>query len=156
MAEFDAPQSRNEAILQNMLGANNELGEPESRIEELLQQILEQGQGGKKYNHCLSIQSGLSLLRLTTIICTDDNTPMDYAAVYNWLKRNDIRIDSTTFKSGYNASGHGYDSTIGDLTIIGIGYTDDEKIECFSLCGNNSYKNEIRTDGHIIDLVIEI
>lgn len=42
MAEtFDAPQSRNEAILQNMLGAENVLPEPQSRIEDLLQQILE-------------------------------------------------------------------------------------------------------------------
>lgn len=45
---FDTPQSRNEAILQNILGAENELGEPQSRIEELLQQILEQGSGGGK------------------------------------------------------------------------------------------------------------
>lgn len=43
---FDAPQSRNEAILQNILGANNVLGEPQSRIEALLMQILEQGGGG--------------------------------------------------------------------------------------------------------------
>lgn len=43
---FDAPQSRNEAILQNMLGANNTLPAPQSRIEELLQEILEQGGGG--------------------------------------------------------------------------------------------------------------
>ena len=40
---FDAPQSRNEAILQNILGANNELGEPQSRIEDLLMQLLENG-----------------------------------------------------------------------------------------------------------------
>lgn len=40
--EFDAPQSRNEAILQNMLGAENDLGEPESRIEELLMMLLEE------------------------------------------------------------------------------------------------------------------
>ena len=46
MANFDAPQSRNEAILQNMLGANNEIGEPQSRIEALLIQILETGGGG--------------------------------------------------------------------------------------------------------------
>lgn len=39
---FDAPQSRNEAILQNMLGAENELGEPQSRIEELLMELLEE------------------------------------------------------------------------------------------------------------------
>lgn len=40
MADFDAPQSRNEAILQNMLGAENELGDPMSRIEALLIQVL--------------------------------------------------------------------------------------------------------------------
>ena len=66
--EFDAPQSRNEALLQNILGAENEilppmsnnerillniLGEtgveifpPQSRIEELLLALLEQGTGG--------------------------------------------------------------------------------------------------------------
>lgn len=44
--QFGAPQSRIEAILQNMLGANNVLAEPESRNEELLLQILEQGGGG--------------------------------------------------------------------------------------------------------------
>lgn len=46
MADFDKPQSRNEAILQNILGADNELQEPQSRIEDLLQQILEQGGTG--------------------------------------------------------------------------------------------------------------
>lgn len=50
--EFDAPQSANEAILQNMLGADNELREPQSRIETLLLMLLEQGGGGeKKYLH---------------------------------------------------------------------------------------------------------
>lgn len=38
---FPAPQSRNEAILQNMLGAKNELPEPMSRIEVLLIAVLE-------------------------------------------------------------------------------------------------------------------
>ena len=40
MAEFESPQSRNEAILQNILGAENSLLPPESRIETLLQQLL--------------------------------------------------------------------------------------------------------------------
>lgn len=44
---FEQPQSRNEAILQNMLGAQNELVPPQSRIEALLQAILEQGTGGQ-------------------------------------------------------------------------------------------------------------
>lgn len=37
---FDAPQSRNEAILQNILGANNVLEAPQSRNEAILQAIL--------------------------------------------------------------------------------------------------------------------
>lgn len=43
---FDPPKSRNEAILQNMLGANNVLPPPKGRIEELLLQILQQGGTG--------------------------------------------------------------------------------------------------------------
>lgn len=46
MADFETPQSRNEAILQNILGANNELLPPESRIETLLQLLLEELEGG--------------------------------------------------------------------------------------------------------------
>ena len=42
--------SRNEAILQNILGEHNELLPPVSRIEELLLQILEQGGGGSAEN----------------------------------------------------------------------------------------------------------
>lgn len=38
---YGAPQSRNEAILQNMLGEDNELEAPQSRIEVLLQALLE-------------------------------------------------------------------------------------------------------------------
>ena len=41
MADFGSPESRNEAILQNILGADNPLGEPLSRIEALLMQLLE-------------------------------------------------------------------------------------------------------------------
>ena len=37
---FETPQSRNEAILQNILGAENELESPKSRIEAILQAIL--------------------------------------------------------------------------------------------------------------------
>lgn len=44
--ETGAPQSRIEAILQNILGANNALEEPQSRNEKLLMKILEEGAGG--------------------------------------------------------------------------------------------------------------
>lgn len=46
MADFEAPQSRNEAILENILGADNELLPPESRIETLLQMLLAMLGGG--------------------------------------------------------------------------------------------------------------
>lgn len=46
MSEFNEPESRNEAILQNILGANNELLPPESRIETLLQLLLQELGGG--------------------------------------------------------------------------------------------------------------
>lgn len=44
--EYGEPLSRNEAILQNILGEHNVIAEPTSRIEELLIQILEQGGSG--------------------------------------------------------------------------------------------------------------
>lgn len=46
MSEFNAPESRNEAILQNILGADNELQPPQSRIEVLLQLLLKELGGG--------------------------------------------------------------------------------------------------------------
>ena len=39
MPDFDTPLSRNELILQNICGADNELSEPQSRVEALLQAI---------------------------------------------------------------------------------------------------------------------
>ena len=46
---FEAPESRNEAILQNMLGEDNDLLAPESRIEVLLLALLQKlgGSGNK-------------------------------------------------------------------------------------------------------------
>lgn len=45
MAENE-PQSRNEAIVQNILGASNTIPEPQSRMEVLLQEILGKLGGG--------------------------------------------------------------------------------------------------------------
>ena len=53
MPTFPEPQSRNEAILQNALGANNDTGDPQSRIEELLIELVEaiqQGGSGSDQN----------------------------------------------------------------------------------------------------------
>jgi hypothetical protein len=43
---YDAPQSRNEAILQNILGEDNELLPPFSRIETLLLDLMDMLQNG--------------------------------------------------------------------------------------------------------------
>lgn len=40
MADFDKPQSRHEALLQNILGANNIMGVPQSPIEKIWQYAL--------------------------------------------------------------------------------------------------------------------
>jgi len=68
--DFSNPESRIEAILQNMLGANNVLDPPESRIEYLLQQILENGGGGG--------QSAIHEKGVTTTALTDgcDTNPI--------------------------------------------------------------------------------
>ena len=44
--DLGAPQSRNERILMNMLGATYDLDDPQSRIEYLLIEILNNGGGG--------------------------------------------------------------------------------------------------------------
>lgn len=44
--DLGAPQSRNEVLLMNMLGATYEVEEPQSRIEYLLKEILENGGTG--------------------------------------------------------------------------------------------------------------
>lgn len=88
---FDAPQSRNEAILQNILGAENELGEPQSRIEELLQQILEQGSGGGKlYLHQVRTDTSNSSMKcdgFVTII-NKSETAFTFNTLWDYLKAN--------------------------------------------------------------------
>ena len=64
MADFEAPQSRNEAILQNMLGADNELGDPLSRIEALLMQVLDVLQNIEGWSEASAI-TGKTLLEVT-------------------------------------------------------------------------------------------
>ena len=63
MADFRSPESRNEAILQNMLGAENPLGEPLSRIEALLMQVLEVLQNIEGWSEA-SVLTGKTLLEV--------------------------------------------------------------------------------------------
>lgn len=63
MADFESPESRNEAILQNMLGADNPLGEPLSRIEALLMQVLQVLQNIEGWSEA-SVLTGKTLLEV--------------------------------------------------------------------------------------------
>ena len=64
MADFESPQSRNEAILQNMLGADNPLPEePLSRIEALLMQVLSVLQNIEGWSEASAL-SGKTLLEV--------------------------------------------------------------------------------------------
>ena len=63
MADFESPESRNEAILQNILGADNPLGEPLSRIEALLMQVLEVLQNIEGWSEA-SVLTGKTLLEV--------------------------------------------------------------------------------------------
>lgn len=59
--EFGEPQSANEAILQNMLGANNVLREPQSRIEAMLKEILDGGGMGGGMKAIVKMKSAKTL-----------------------------------------------------------------------------------------------
>lgn len=60
--EFGEPQSANEAILQNMLGANNVIREPQSRIESMLKEILDGGgMGGGSLKAIVKMKSSKTL-----------------------------------------------------------------------------------------------
>ena len=72
---FNEPQSRNEAILQNILGADNELVAPQSRIEALLQEILEE--------NALNLKQ-FELIETVTI--SDDNVNLISRDGYNYTK----------------------------------------------------------------------
>ena len=63
MADFESPESRHEAILQNMLGADNPLGEPLSRIEALLMQVLPVLQNIEGWSEA-SVLTGKTLLEV--------------------------------------------------------------------------------------------
>lgn len=90
---FDAPQSRNEAILQNILGAENELGEPQSRIEELLQEILEQG-GGKLYQHNVCVERTYDYI-FSLFLISKDSAPISNITDLNNILKNLGQISAT-------------------------------------------------------------
>ena len=58
MGKYREPQSANEAALQNLLGEQNELREPQSPVEFYLQELIEQGGGGSSLPEVTSEDNG--------------------------------------------------------------------------------------------------
>lgn len=67
---MDEAQSRNEAIIQNILGANNELLPPESRIENLLFEVLARLGGGGEESE---VEIGYKILNKQNIAITHNS-----------------------------------------------------------------------------------
>lgn len=124
MSEFNTPESRNEAILQNILGADNELVPPQSRIETLLQLLLEELEGGSSevvVDNALSKTSinpvqnkvvSANLLSAIAGITPNANGSME-------LYSNDL---NTIVKSGFYNAMTCSNAAFDYMTLIVVGY----------------------------------
>lgn len=124
MSTFDAPQSRNEAILQNILGAANELQEPESRIETLLLQLLQALGGG---GDDTEFEIGYKILNKQNIAITHSSESRANYNSYLILTQMGISYLKVVNGTGTaeNLAGYSYtvSCTVDDLTVnIDLGY----------------------------------
>lgn len=116
------PESRNVAILQNILGADNELPPPESPIENLLQQLLAKLGGGQG-----EPQVDYKILNKQTITITHSS---ESRANYNaYLILTQVGIVYVKIVNGTgtaeNLAGYTYDVTAtvsGTTVTIDLGY----------------------------------
>lgn len=121
---MNEPQSRNEAILQNILGADNELLPPESRIEILLQELLAKLGGG---GEAAEVQVDYKILNKQNIAITHSS---ESRANYNsYLIMTQIGIVYVKVVQGVgtavNLAGYTYDVTCtveGTTVNIDLGY----------------------------------
>lgn len=85
----EEPISRNEAYLQNALGKAHELGEPQSRLEELLAELVEaiqQGGGGTKlYQHNISLSDTSMTVHIALAILNSDNNAFTLSSLASYL-----------------------------------------------------------------------
>lgn len=125
MAEvFEAPESRNEAILQNMLGEDNELLAPESRIEVLLQALLQKlgGSGDET-----EVEIAYKILNKKNIAITHSSESRANYNCYLILTQMGIIYVKVVSGTGtaVNLAGYEYDVTCtvtGQTVNIDLGY----------------------------------
>lgn len=125
MTDFETPESRNEAILQNILGANNQLVPPQSRIETLLQLLLQElgGSGDDK-----EFEIGYKILNKQNI--SIEHSSQSRANYNSYLILTQMGIVYVKVVDGTgtaeNLAGYTYDVTCtvsGQTVSIDLGYT---------------------------------
>ena len=148
--EFRTPQSANEALLQNILGAENEIREPQSVTEYYLKKIWEEGTGGGDlYYHNIRLYYGSACVAQVTIVNSVANK-FTKSTLLGWF------IDNGFDRQGnmYNATGFAYQADNGLLyeTISGI-YASNDKIAVET---NKVIINETFPTGIITNRVISV
>lgn len=157
MSEFDKPQSRAEAILQNILGANNTLGAPQSRIEVLLMMLLNELHGGSGgaiivdsdfstestnpvENKVITVNFNLMHEQMPSVMSGFDmNTGCGSMSVYNQ------DLDDVTVSGFYNAM-ECQNAPFSYMMLIVIGYYVDgfcAQIACDVSTGKYKFRNKI-------------
>lgn len=128
--EFRTPQSANEALLQNILGAENDIREPQSVTEYYLKKIWEEGTGGGDlYMHNLKFNRGNPDVNF--LIINRSETPFELNTFYDYLIENGMTHCGKMIPAtgGYVSNGRfnvalGIYAANDMLYIYGIGYND--------------------------------
>ena len=102
---MDTPQSRNEAILQNILGADNILPLPQSRIEEILQAIL--------YDEAITMEAQILIAKLNGTAYTKTPHSRIESLLIEWLQ---IPVGPALLKT---AEGDALEDNAGNMLISG-------------------------------------
>lgn len=127
-------QSRNEAILENMLGSNNQLEPPQSRIETLLLEL--NGDLATKYGCSISMSIDSSTYVLTLSLINKAGNIIDTQTI-------DLPLESVVVSGSYDStnkkivlvleSGSTIDVPVGDLVS---GLVNDVQIDGTSIVNN--------------------
>lgn len=121
---YGEPESRNEAILQNMLGADNELLAPESRIEVLLQALLQKFGGSGDETEVEVAYKILNKQNITIVHGSESRAKFNSYLILTQMGMVYIKVVSGT-GTAEKLAGYSYDVTCtvsGQTVSIDLGY----------------------------------
>lgn len=121
---YGEPESRNEAILQNMLGADNELLAPESRIEVLLQALLQKLGGSGDETEVEVAYKILNKQNITIVHGSESRAKFNSYLILTQMGMVYIKVVSGT-GTAVNLAGYEYTVTCtvsGQTVSIDLGY----------------------------------